>query len=116
MKSISEQKAREIAVECIKFADQLNEQKHYVLARQLVRASTSIGANLMEAKYAESKKDFIHKMKIAEKEACETFYWLEIIQDAIALSPPNNVQQQIQDCRRIIASIVLKAKASLKES
>ncbi len=116
MKSISEQKAREIAVECIKFADQLNEHKQYVLARQLARSATSIGANLIEARYAESKKDFIHKMKIAEKEASETFYWLEIIQDALALSPPNNVQQKLVECRRIIASIILKAKANLNES
>ncbi|HID62460.1 MAG TPA: four helix bundle protein, partial [Anaerolineae bacterium] len=53
-----------------------------VLARQLLRAATSIGANVEEALAAESKRDFTHKMGIAHKEARETHYWLRLISDA----------------------------------
>ena len=51
-------------------------EKKFVISRQILRSGTSTGANAMEAKNAESKADFIHKMKIAAKEAGETQYWL----------------------------------------
>ena len=60
----------------IAYCEKLEEKKQYVIARQLVRAATSIGANAMEAQNAECKPDFIHKMKVAAKEADETQYWL----------------------------------------
>ncbi len=53
--------------------------KETVLANQLLRAATSIGANLHEAQYAQSKKDFISKLEIAQKECYETEYWLELL-------------------------------------
>lgn len=53
------------------------------VGRQLVRAATSVGANVEEADAAESKRDFVHKMKIAHKEAREARYWLEIVQAAL---------------------------------
>jgi four helix bundle protein len=52
-----------------------------IVGRQLLKAGTSIGANYREANRAESKDDFIHKIGIAEKEAAETIYWLEICQE-----------------------------------
>jgi four helix bundle protein len=58
-----------------------NEKKEYVLSRQLLRAGTSIGANIKEATQAESRADFIHKMAIALKEASETEYWLELLKE-----------------------------------
>ena len=54
----------------------LDEMRKYTISRQLLKSGTSIGANSMEAQNAESKADFIHKMKIAAKEADETQYWL----------------------------------------
>jgi four helix bundle protein len=60
----------------IDYCDVLDEIKKYTLSRQLLRCGTSIGANSMEAQNAESKADFIHKIKIAAKEADETQYWL----------------------------------------
>ena len=60
----------------IVYCESIELNKKYVLARQLLRSGTSIGANAMEAQNAESKADFIHKMKIAAKEAGETQYWL----------------------------------------
>ena len=68
----------EFALDIIEFSELLEEHKKFIIARQLLRAGTSIGANIREAQNAESKTDFIHKMKIATKEADETEYWLLI--------------------------------------
>ena len=69
-------KSFQFAVEIVEFCDLLYENKKYVIAQQLLKSGTSIGANIREAQNAESKADFIHKMKIAAKEADETGYWL----------------------------------------
>ena len=55
------------------------EQREFVLANQIVRSGTSIGANIAEAIYGSSRKDFIAKLQIAQKEASETLYWLDMI-------------------------------------
>lgn len=60
------------------FAEELLLQRRFVVEHQLCKSGTSIGANVREAQNAESKDDFIHKMKIAAKEADETKYWLEL--------------------------------------
>jgi len=66
----------EFALDIIEYAELLEEHRKYIIARQLLKSGTSIGANIREAQNAESKADFIHKMKIAAKEADETEYWL----------------------------------------
>ena len=75
-KNIVVEKSLQFSVEIIKFCELLDEHKKFVIAKQLLRSGTSIGANIFEAQHAESKADFIHKMKIAIKEANETLYWL----------------------------------------
>ena len=55
------------------------EKKEFVISRQLYRSGTSIGANVSEAQRAQSKKDFVAKLKIALKEASETQYWLQLL-------------------------------------
>lgn len=62
----------EFAIEIIMYCEQLGKERKYIIAKQLGKAGTSIGANVREAQNAESKSDFIHKMKIAAKEADET--------------------------------------------
>jgi len=62
----------EFAVDIIKFTESLEEQRKYVIARQLLRSGTSIGANVRESQNCESRADFVHKLKIAAKEADET--------------------------------------------
>ena len=64
------------ALDIIRFTEDLETLRKYNLANQLFRSGTSIGANIREAQSAESKADFIHKVKIADKEANETEYWL----------------------------------------
>ena len=69
-------KSFEFALEIINFCYTLEDMKKYVIARQLLKSGTSIGANIREAQNGESKADFIHKLKISAKEADETEYWL----------------------------------------
>jgi four helix bundle protein len=64
----------EFALVTIEYSELLEENKKFIVSRQLLRSGTSIGANVREAQNAESKTDFIHKMKIAAKEADETEY------------------------------------------
>ncbi|NTV06799.1 MAG: four helix bundle protein, partial [Chlorobiaceae bacterium] len=64
----------DFSLEIIEFAELLEENRKYVIAKQLLKSGTSIGANIREAQNAESKADFIHKLKIAAKEADETEY------------------------------------------
>ncbi len=78
--NIIEQKTFQFAVEIVKLYKWLcNEKKEYVLSKQLVRAGTSIGANVQEAQAAHSKRDFAAKMSIASKEALEARYWLKLL-------------------------------------
>ncbi|WP_458627154.1 four helix bundle protein [Winogradskyella sp. PC D3.3] len=63
-----------------------SKKREFILLKQLMRSGTSIGANLREAEFAQSSKDFIHKMSIALKEANETDYWLSILKDSNYIS------------------------------
>jgi len=80
---------------------------------QIIRASSSVGANIFEAKYAQSRADFIHKFEIALKECSETGFWLELLHRKEKLSDDqyttlNNMRGSIQ--RKIIASITTAKK------
>ena len=66
----------------VKLSKRLVEEKEFVLSRQVLRSGTNPGAMVREAQNAESKRDFIHKLKIAQKETSETMYWLELLKDS----------------------------------
>jgi four helix bundle protein len=68
----------EFSLVIIEYCEILEQLKKFVIARQLLKSGTGIGANVREAQNAESKADFIHKLKIAAKVADETSYWLEL--------------------------------------
>ncbi|MFD2098239.1 four helix bundle protein [Flagellimonas iocasae] len=72
-------KTFEFSLSIIELFKNLKSNNEYVLSKQLLRSGTSIGANVNEATAAQSKKDFIHKMAIASKEARETKYWLKLL-------------------------------------
>jgi four helix bundle protein len=76
------EKSFEFALSVIEFSEQLDQQKKYILAKQILRSGTSIGANIHEAQSCESRADFIHKLKIAAKEAEETKYWMLLCKHA----------------------------------
>ena len=77
-----------------------NEQKEYVLAKQILRSGTSIGANLAEARYGISKKDFLLKVYIALKECAETAYWLELLYSTSYLSE-SEFRSLLADCEEV---------------
>jgi len=101
----------EFAVDIIDFSELLEENKKFVIAKQLLKSGTSIGANIREAQNAESKADFIHKMKIAIKEADETEYWLTLCE--MSKNYPKNEQLKIklQSMINILSKIISSSKA-----
>lgn len=101
----------EFALKIIKYAEELEATRKYVIAKQLLRSGTSIGANVREAQNGESKSDFIHKMKIAAKEADETEYWLLLCRKSDAYA---DCEGLLNDCASII-KILSKIIASSKQ-
>ena len=81
--SILRNKSYDFALKIVELYKSLtSEKREFILSKQLMRSGTSIGANIREAEFAQSNKDFIHKMSIALKEANETDYWLSILKDS----------------------------------
>lgn len=78
--SITRQKSEAFAIRIVRLYRHLTEtEKEYVLSKQMLRAGTSIGANIAEATFAMSRNDFLAKMYIALKECAETAYWLRLL-------------------------------------
>ena len=75
-------KSFQFALGVIAFCDELDAARKFAVSNQVIRSGTSIGANVREAQGAESKRDFIHKMRISLKEAEETNYWLSLCNEA----------------------------------
>ena len=101
-------KSYAFALRVIGLARRLRQQKEYELAGQLLRAGTSIGANVEEAQAAHNRPDFVAKMSIAAKEARETHYWLRLLRDS-KTGPPDEVASMLQDANeliRLLAAIV----------
>ena len=103
-------KSFQFAVEVIRFCDELEKDRRYVIANQLLKSGTSIGAQVREAQNAESKADFIHKFKIAAKETEETEYWLLLVKSAYNKSPVNQLLTNIAEIKRIISKIIISSK------
>ena len=83
------------------------EKKEFVLSKQLLRSGTSIGANIAEAQYASSRKDFLNKLYIALKESAETLYWLELLYSCNYLSSSEyrSLYQDCEELRKLLSSI-----------
>lgn len=100
----------EFSLMTIRYCEILDAAKKYVLSKQLVRSATSIGANAMEAQNSESKADFIHKIKIAAKEADETQYWLTLCEFSEDFPNCEHLVTKLQDIQKILNSILGSAK------
>jgi four helix bundle protein len=97
-----QEKSYAFALRIVQLYRYLHEQKdEFVLARQIVRSGTSIGANVEEALGGQSAKDFIAKMSIAYKEARETHYWLRLLRDADILDRQQG-DSMIADCEELL--------------
>ena len=103
-------KSIEFSLAVIDYCEKLEESKKYVLAKQLLRSATSIGANAMEAQNPESKADFIHKMKIAAKEADETQYWLLLCDYSYSYPGCEELLDKVEELSKIIGKILSTAK------
>lgn len=101
------------SIKIIKFLDTLPEKKIYwVIADQLLRSATSIGANVVEAKSSSSRKDFIKFYEIALKSANETKYWLALLRDATEVNKQaiNSLLTEVEEISRMLGSSILTLK------
>ncbi len=100
------------ALDIIAFAEILEQERKYIIANQLLKSGTSIGgANIREVQNGESKQDFIHKLKIAAKEADETEYWLLLCENSENYPFNSQLLEDIKILQKIINKIIGTAKS-----
>ena len=103
----------EFSILILEYSDLLNQSHKYSISKQLIRSGTSIGANSMEAQNAESKADFIHKIKLAAKEADETQYWISLCGRARNYPDTNIIANKLTELQKIINAILGTAKRNI---
>ena len=109
------EESKRFALEIIKLYSFLNKEKNeYILAKQLLRSGTSIGANVRESKNAQSQLDVLNKINIALKEADETQYWLELLYESNYISE-EQFRSLFNDSKIIVGTLVNIVK-SVKEN
>jgi len=106
--SLIKEKSYSFALRIIGLYKELLKQNEFVLSKQLLRAGTSIGANVEEALAGQSRADFMSKMSVASKEARETNYWLRLIRDSetITKAEVEPLLTESESIANIITSIV----------
>jgi len=110
--SIALGKSRKFAIKIYHLYKYLCEEKHeYVLAKQVLRSGTSIGANLTEAQYSVSKKEFLVKVTIALKECAETEYWIDLLKETSLLSPAEH-NDIMKDCKDLLHILIATVKTT----
>jgi four helix bundle protein len=109
------EKAFQFALQTVHLYQQLQDQREYVLSKQLLRSGTSIGANVEEATAAESRADFIHKMKIAMKESRETHYWLRLL-DQSDLAKNIDLTEVLEQCNEISRMLTSITKTAIENT
>ena len=115
MNNAIEEKSFQFAVRVVKLCRYLcDEKKEFILSKQLLRAGTSIGANIAESQQAQSRPDFISKLCIALKEASETNYWLRLLRatDYLSETEYRTMIVQCKELERLLTSILKSAKPS----
>ena len=98
------------AKKIVQYCTILEVNKKYVIANQLLKSGTSIGANIKEAQNSESKADFIHKMKIAMKEADETEFWLFLCNELENYPNTEELLSEVFDILKITNKIISTSK------
>ena len=102
----------DFALDIIEYAEILEEYRRYVLSKQLLKSGTSIGVNIREAQNAESKADFIHKLKIAAKEAEEVEYWLLLCQFSDNYPNTESLRAKLISIKKLLSKIIATSKKS----
>ncbi len=109
-------KSYAFALRVVRTYRHLAEERHeYVLSKQLLRAGTSIGANVEEAVGGQSDRDFLSKMAIAYKEARETHYWIRLLRDSgyLSLAEADSLLTDADEMLRLLGSILKTLKARI---
>ena len=113
MEATIKEKSYRFSVRIVKLSRYLQETKReHVMTKQLLRAGTSVGANIAESQQAQSRPDFIHKLNIALKEAAETNYWLRLLYDTDYMTE-KQFQSIYTDCtelERMLTAIIRHTK------
>jgi four helix bundle protein len=112
--SVLKRKSFSFSVRIVRLCKYLSGQhREYILSRQLLRSGTAIGALIREAEFAESRKDFVHKLTIALKEANETEYWLQLIYatDYINKQMYDSIYEDIIELIRMLVSSIKTIKS-----
>ncbi len=111
-KNIIVEKVLAFSLEVIRFCEELDKEKKYVVSKQLLRSGTSIGAHVFEAQHAESRPDFIHKIKLAVKEASETLYWLTICEESRQYPASSSLKALTDELIRILSKIIVSSRSA----
>jgi four helix bundle protein len=112
--NVVKNKSFEFAIRVVKLYQYLTEnKKEYVLSKQVLRSGTSIGALIRESEHAESTADFIHKLSIALKEANETEYWLELLENSSYLERNEfeSINNDLTELLKLLTSIIKTTKS-----
>ncbi len=115
MKNILKEKSLDFAASILEFSDTLKEKKMFEVSNQLVRSASSIGANIYESEYAESQSDLLHKLKISEKEASETHFWLELCSRNKHIEVPKEIIASLIEIKRLLGASIVTIKKNLNK-
>lgn len=107
------QKSISFSFAIINYCEFLAERKRFIISNQLLKSGTSIGANVFEAQYSESRADFIHKMRIAQKEANETLYWLILCEKIDDLPVQKETMNLLNEIMAILSQIIITSRKNL---
>ena len=111
--NIIKEKSFAFAVRIVKLYKYICEEKReYTLSKQLLRSGTSVGAMVREAEYAETTKDFLHKLAVAQKEINETIYWLALLKETEYLESHHyeSINTDAVEIIKILTSIIRSTK------
>ena len=105
-------KSKAFALRVVRLYKYLRERKESVIAKQMLRSGTSIGANIAESRYAQSKTDFASKLQIALKEAAETEYWLDLLRDGELVESSLAFDSLLADCIELVKLLTSSIKTA----
>jgi len=115
--SIVQGKSFQFSLKIISLYKKLQQEKEFIISKQLLRSGTSIGANIEEALAGQSKRDFISKMSISSKEARETKYWLRLLKESnLTNIDVTDILSDIHELIRLLTAIVKTSQQSLTKN
>ena len=114
--NLIESKAKAFALRVIKLYKYLQRKREPVMCKQVLRAGTSIGANLAEGQFAQTRADFLSKYAIALKEASETRYWIDLLDESGYLPDTESSRSLRLDCDELIRLLVASIKTAKRNA